>query len=145
MTTTQTLLTEYVENGSERAFHELVATYIDFVFSTALRTVGGDRQLAEDVCQTVFTDLARKAPSLPREVKLGGWRHRHTCFTAHKALRGEQRRKLRERRAIELHTIEDYNEANLGQVAAVLDDAINELRPEDRDAILLRFFEQLDF
>ena len=63
MSGTEALLTEYANGGSERAFRELVSCYVNFVFSTALRIVGGDRPLAEDVTQTVFTDLARKAMS----------------------------------------------------------------------------------
>jgi len=145
MTATQASLTDYVRNGSDRAFRELVASYINFVFSTALRVVGGDRQLAEDVSQTVFMDLARKAAALAGNVKLGGWLHRHTCFVARKALRRERRRKARERQAVQLNVIGDYTAENLGQLAAVLDEAINDLRAEERTAILLRFFEQMDF
>jgi RNA polymerase sigma factor (sigma-70 family) len=141
----QSLLAEYAKNGSEHAFRELVTAYIDFVFGTALRVVGGDRALAEDVSQTVFTDLARKAITLPREVKLGGWLHRHTCFVGRKALRRERRRIARERQAMQLTTIEDYTEENLGQLSTLLDETINGLGKEDRNAIILRFFEQLDY
>ena len=73
MSGTQALLTEYANGGSEWAFKELVSSYVNFVFSTALRVVGGDRPLAEDVTQAVFTDLARKAGSLPKDIQLGGW------------------------------------------------------------------------
>src|ERR1043166_2093174 len=143
--TSQTLLADYSRNGSDRAFRELVSSYINFVYSTALRLVEGDTHFAEDISQTVFADLARKARALPEDVKLGGWLHRHTCFVARKALRRERRRKARERRAVELQSIEDYNEENLGHLAALLDEAINNLRAEDRSAVVLRFFEQLDF
>ena len=66
-------------------------------------------------------------------------------FVGRKALRREHRRRARERRALELQVIGDYTDENLGQVATVLDEAINTLAPEDRNAIVLRFFEQLDF
>src|SRR5262249_54999896 len=46
---------------------------------------------------------------------------------------------------IELHSIEDYTEANLAQLGLVLDEAINDLGEQDRHAIVLRFFEELDF
>ena len=55
------LLRQYAESGSETAFTELVKVYIDFVFSAALRQVGGDAHLAQDVTQSVFVDLALKA------------------------------------------------------------------------------------
>lgn len=145
MVGTQSLLLEYVQKGSERAFRELVTAYIDFVFSTALRIVGGDRHQAEDITQTVFTDLARKAATLPADLRLGGWLHRHTCFVSRKTLRRERRRVAREQQAVRLLNITDYNEANLAQLALVLDEAINDLGDQDRHAIMLRFFENLDF
>ena len=55
------MLAEYVENGSEAAFRELVARYLDFVYSAAIRLTSGDSHLAEDISQTVFVHLARKA------------------------------------------------------------------------------------
>jgi RNA polymerase sigma factor (sigma-70 family) len=138
-------LSEFVRNGSEAAFRELVASYMDFVYSTALRILGGDSHLAEDVAQNVFIDLAKKAHSLPRDVKLGGWLHRHTCFLARKALRGEGRRKARERRAVELQAINDCTDEKVALLTSVLDEAIEDLGTHDRTAILLRFFESLDF
>ena len=144
MTDSQRLLVDYATNGSEPAFHELVSRYLNLVYSTAVRLVGGDTHLAQDVAQTVFVDLARKARTLPRDVMLGGWLHRHTCFVASKIVRGERRRQFRERQAVAMNEQLDYSEANLARVAPVLDEAINQLGAEDRTAILLRFFEQRD-
>ena len=76
------LLRDYTENGSETAFRELVARYIDLVYSVAVRRAGDDPHLAEDIVQTVFTDLARKARTLRHESMLGGWLHRHACFVS---------------------------------------------------------------
>lgn len=145
MNETSQLLADYAENGSETAFRELVSRYINFVYSTALRLVGSDSHLAEDVCQTVFIDLARNARKLSRESMLGGWLHRDTCFTASKLLRTERRRAIREREAALMNSTPDHSEASLRAIAPVLDEAINNLDAEDRTAILLRFFEQNDF
>lgn len=145
MTETQQLLAEYAGTGSDTAFRELVTRYVDFVYSAAVRLVDGDCHLAQDIAQIVFADLARLAPSLSREVMLGAWLHRHTCFVAAKTLRAERRRRARERQAVAMNITTDYSEANLAQVAPVLDDAINQLGTTDRKAILLRFFEQRDF
>ncbi len=145
MTDSQTLVLEYVRTGSEPAFRELVARYVDLVYSSALRLVGGDAQLAEDVSQTVFLNLARKAHRLPREVTLGGWLHRDACYAARTLMRGERRRQQRERQAMAMSALEDHSDSNLTQLAPLLDDAIEELRAEDRAAIVLRFFEQRDF
>jgi RNA polymerase sigma factor (sigma-70 family) len=145
MTDSRTLLAEYVKDGSEPAFRELVRRYLDLVYSAAARLVQDERHLAEDVAQTVFADLARLARSLPRDMLLGGWLHRHTCFVAATLLRGERRRRARERQAVEMNAIADHPESNLALIAPVLDEAINQLGTADRKAILLRFFEQRDF
>jgi RNA polymerase sigma factor (sigma-70 family) len=145
MTDNQRLLADYVQNGSDAAFRDLVTRYLDLVYSAAVRLVGDDRHLAEDVVQIVFVDLARLAGTFSSEVRLGGWLHRHTCFVAAKTLRGERRRQSRERQAIEMNALQDLPEAGLAQVAPVLDEAINQLGATDRAAILLRFFERLDF
>jgi RNA polymerase sigma factor (sigma-70 family) len=145
MTDSQTLLAEYRQNGSDAAFRELVARFVDLVYSTALRLVEGDTHRAEDVTQTVFVDLARLARTLSNEVRLGGWLHRHTCFVAANTMRGERRRQSRERQAVEMNALQNNSEADFSQVAPLLDEAINELGEADRTAILLRFFEQQDF
>jgi len=145
MTDSQALVSEYVRTGSELAFRELVARYLGLVYSSALRLVGGDAQFAEDVSQTVFLHLARKAHRLPREVMLGGWLHRDTCYVARTLMRSERRRQKRERQAMEMSLMEDHSDSNLAKLAPLLDEAIEELRAEDRTAILLRFFEQRDF
>lgn len=145
MTDTRQLLADYVASGSETAFRDLVSRYVDLVYSAAVRLVNGDTHLAEDVTQTVFADLAKLARTLSRDVMLGGWLHRHTCFVASKVLRTERRRQERERLAVEMNSLEDHSAANLASLAPVLDEAVNQLSAEDRAAILLRFFEQHDF
>src|ERR1043166_8329193 len=145
MTDSQSLLADYVQSGSQAAFHELVTRYVDLVYSTAFRWVEGDAHRAEDVSQMVFVDLARVAAGLPTKVMLGGWLHRHTCFVAAKILRSERRRQSRERQAVEMNALQEQSEANFSDLAPLLDEAINELGEEDRKAVLLRFFEQDDF
>ncbi len=145
MTDSHTLLASYARTGSESAFRELVSRYIDLVYSTAYRLVGGDAESAQDVAQTVFLALAAKAGTLPKDVMLGGWLHQHTRFVAGELMRTERRRQLRERQAAEMNAIEDHTQSNLAQVAPVLDEAIGQLDAEDRTAILLRFFERKDF
>jgi DNA-directed RNA polymerase specialized sigma24 family protein len=93
MTETQTLLAEYVESGSDGAFRELAARYVNLVYSIALRLLGGDTHWAEDVTQTVFVRLSHNARRLARESSLGGRLHRETCFAAGKSLCSERRRR----------------------------------------------------
>ena len=145
MTDCRQLLADFAQTRSEPAFCELVARYLDLVYSSALRLVEGDEHRAKDVAQIVFTDLARKAGELSRNVTLGGWLHRHTCFVAAHTMRGERRRLFREREAAEMNLLQNNAGADFSLLASLLDETINQLDDADRTAIVLRFFEQRDF
>jgi len=99
------LLRRYAKDGSEAAFGELVARHVNLVYSAALRRTGGDAHLAQDVAQLVFTDLARKARSVPENVVLAGWLHRATRYAAAQLLRTERRRAAREQEAVTMNSI----------------------------------------
>src|SRR5215510_2369770 len=144
MNETQVLLAEFVKSRSETAFRELVACYLNLVYSTAFRLVGGDAHRAQDVSQSVFEHLARKAHTLKSDSALGGWLHRDTCHVAATVMRSERRRRQRELQAAIMNSITDHSEANLAALTPILDDAINQLGDSDRTAIVLRFYEQRD-
>jgi RNA polymerase sigma factor (sigma-70 family) len=134
-------LRAYAERGCERAFEELVQRHIPLVYSVALRRVGGEHALAEEITQSVFLDLARKAASLPPEIVLPGWLHRHTCFVASNTVRREVRRRERERRASEVNGPSGEELEPLSWILPMLDQAINSLPDSDRTALLLRYYE----
>ena len=54
------LLLEYAQTGGESPFHEIVTRHADLVYSAALRQLES-ADLARDITQNVFADLARKA------------------------------------------------------------------------------------
>ena len=138
------LLRRYTEEGSEKAFGELVERYLDLVYCTAIRRVGGDRQLAQDVAQMVFSALARKARVLPKGVVLGGWLYRHTCLVAAQTVRTERRRRVREQEAMAMKSTHPEPEPSWEHLAPYLDEAMQRLDERDRDAIVLRYFERRD-
>src|SRR6267154_5876440 len=107
-TNSQSLLSDYTKTDSEVAFRELLLRYTDMVYSVAVRRVCNDADLAKDVVQAVFIDLARNARKLPRGVMLGGWRQRHTIFVASTVMRSQQRRQSRERQAAEMNEQQDH-------------------------------------
>ncbi len=117
--------------------------YLGLVYS-AIRVLQGDAHLAEDVAQNVFAELARTARTLSKDTMVGGWLHWHTCFVAANTMRGERRRRSRERQAVEMNALQDRPEGDLSLIAPILDEAVNQLDEADRRAILLRFFEQHD-
>ena len=136
----------YVEEGSEAAFRELVERQVDLVYSTALRLADRNAHLAQDIAQQVFTDLARDAKSVLSRFILGGWLYRHTCFVASKMIRSERRRQAREKAAATMNYQDRQSQEEVlwQQLAPVLDQAISQLNQPDRDAIVLRFFQNKD-
>ncbi|MEO7412568.1 MAG: sigma-70 family RNA polymerase sigma factor [Opitutaceae bacterium] len=139
------LLGRYAREGSEEAFAELVRQRLGFVYSVALRGVGGDTHLAEDVVQRVFSDLARKAPQLAQRAVLTGWLYRSARFEAIDVVRTERRRRRREQEAEIMPMLHDQTETDWEAIRPTLDQAISELGETDRDALMLRFFEERPF
>jgi RNA polymerase sigma factor (sigma-70 family) len=144
---TAELLRRYVEDRSQEAFTELVRGNLDLVYSAALRQLDGDSHRAQEAAQVVFTDLARKAPSLSRHTALTGWLYTSTHFAAAKLRRTEQRRQALEREASVMNELTATAEsaANWEKLRPVLDGVMHELNARDREAVLLRYFEQRSF
>lgn len=141
------LLHRFAVEHADEAFAILVRRHLDLVHSAALRQVGGDAHLAQDVAQTVFTDLARKAADVARHPVLAGWLYTSTHYAAAKAVRAEQRRRRREQAAHAMSELfhERTDDEAWAQVRPTLDAAMQALKAGDRDAILLRFFEGQGF
>ena len=138
----QQLLRRYAADHSEAAFGELVARHVNLVYSAALRQTNGDAHLAQDVAQMVFADLARKAASLSANVVLAGWLHRATRYAANQIRRTDHRRRAREQEAVMMNAIQSESTPDWEQIRPMLDEALDRLSPDDRDALLLRYFEQ---
>jgi RNA polymerase sigma factor (sigma-70 family) len=138
------LLQRYAESRCEASFTELVARYVDLVYSAALRQVGGDAHLAHDVTQSVFVDLARKAASLSGRTVLAGWLYTSAHYAAAKVVRTEQRWRAREQEANSMREMSDDStvEPAWDELRPVIDQAMHELNQVERDAILLRYFEK---
>lgn len=135
------LVREYAESKADSVFAELVSRHVDLVYSSALRQVR-DPHMAEEVTQVVFIILAKKAASLNEKTILGGWLYRTTRYVAANVLQAEIRRQKCEMEAhLESTLHEQPTESVWREMLPLLDDALAQLRQTDRDAVVLRYFE----
>jgi RNA polymerase sigma factor (sigma-70 family) len=134
------LLQAFRENRSEEAFAQLVHRYAGLVYSTAKRRLG-NAALAEDITQIVFIRFANKPPRLRNQAELAAWLHRTTINVTVDLWRSETRRRNREQQAVVMEPATPEN-AVWEDISPKLDEALNQLNDEDRQALLLRFFGQ---
>lgn len=142
-----TLLRDYATTGAQGAFAELVRRHLDLVYSAALRRVGGDAHLAQDVAQLVFVALAQRARELSRHPHLAGWLYVATQHEAANTVRRERHRKTREQEAHAMQELSSKAEEHVdwSRLGRVIDATIDELDDLDRSAVLARYFERRSF
>ena len=128
------LLNRYATDDSEAAFTELVRRHVDFVYSAALRLLHGDVHRAQDVTQQVFAELARRAGRLRRHPALTAWLYTTTRLMSRSLVRGELRRKAREREATTMNELlrETESETDWARFRPVIDVARLELGESER-------------
>jgi RNA polymerase sigma factor (sigma-70 family) len=147
MTQDAALLTQYVETRSEAAFRELVDRHLNLVYGAALRHLDGDTHAAHDVAQNVFVLLARKARDLRSHPSLAGWLYRAAHFESREMNRSERRRRARDAAVVALHepAVDSLAGADDAELGRNITELVLDLSVRDREAVLLRYFEQLSF
>ena len=135
------LIRQYAVERSETAFSELVRRHLKMVYAAGLRQVNGDTHLAQDVVQSVFADLARKAGKLQHHGSIAGWLYTSTRFVAAKAVRVEARRRAREQAVVSMNEMNSNTNTGWNELRPMIDEALDELVETDREAIVLRYFE----
>jgi RNA polymerase sigma factor (sigma-70 family) len=133
------LLARYTQQHDEDSFAELVRRQLGLVYSAALRQVRSP-QLAEEVSQSVFIDLARSRARLKPNTILTAWLYQVTRRTAIDVVRREASRQLREQIATEMNAM-NAAAADWTHIEPLLDEAMHALDETDRAAVLLRYFE----
>lgn len=133
------LLGQFTRAQSQAAFTALVDRHLDLVYSAALRQVRSP-QLAEEVAQAVFLQLAHHAARLRADTLLTAWLYQVTRNAAIDVVRREARRQAREQIACEMSAMKDPS-TDWTRIEPLLDEAMHSLDDADRAAILLRYFE----
>jgi RNA polymerase sigma factor (sigma-70 family) len=136
------LLQAFRKERSEEAFAELVRRYAGLVYSVAHRRLS-NAALAEDVTQLVFIRFAKTPPKVNSAGELAAWLHRTTVNVTIDTWRSETRRRNREQQAVAMQQPETNTAAAHAfwdEISPGLDEAIDQLNDDDRQAILLRFF-----
>ncbi len=135
------LLEQFTRNQSEDAFAALVERYVGLVHSVALRRTANP-QHAQDITQAVFIILARKAGGFGQKRVLAGWLYQTARLTAANFQRADARRIRREQEASMQSTLEEPATDPLWpELAPHLEDAMASLGGSERDALVLRYFQ----
>ena len=138
------LLCRFTRDRSEEVFSELMRGYVNLVYSVANRRLNDPTQV-EEVVQDVFIRFARLDKLPTSEAELVGWFHAAAHRVSIDRWRKDSRRHDREMKAFEMIPTEPHSKSAGNEMAPVLDDAIAELEPVERTAILLRYFKDAPF
>jgi len=133
------LLATFALNRNEDAFRELVRRHLRMVFATARRLLDDSHQ-AEEIAQTVFQLLAEKAGTIGDNQPLAGWLYHTTRHHTLHRVRSEGRRRQREQLAAAMNMPPDSSPPD-DELVHELEDALTELEADERNALVLRFFE----
>lgn len=135
--------------GSQSAFERIVRRYQRPIVGLIARIVG-DRALAEDLAQDTFVKAYLKLAAFDTSRRLSSWLFRIAHNTAIDALRKAQVPLVpADDAGAELEEAEDasgaVDEVETEALGQALEGALSELRPEYREAIVLRYEEGLAF
>lgn len=135
----EVLLGRVARSGDERAMSELYDRYAGLIYGTGVRYLG-DRALAEDLVQDVFTAVWRNASAFdPARASFATWVYRITRNRATDLIR---RRRARVRTVSGDSPLEEDATGELSR-SFDLASALSRLSPVHRQVLTLAYFEGL--
>lgn len=135
------LLKRYAETKSDAAFTEIRRRYARLVYSACLRE-SGDATLAEDAAQGVFLLLSRKAAGLVSHDSLAGWLFLASRYITRNLMKQDRRRQMNEAQAAQHRPSGSQSNPLWDAIEPLLHEALDALKPDDREAILLRYYQE---
>jgi RNA polymerase sigma-70 factor (ECF subfamily) len=136
------LVRRVAQSGDERALSELYDRYAGLIYGVGVRYLG-DRALAEDLVQDVFTSVWRGAATFdPSRASFATWVHRITRNRATDLIR---RRRARVRTVGGEARPEPGEEDPAGELSRSFDmaSALSRLSPTHREVLVLAYFHGL--
>lgn len=128
--------------GDRDAFRHLFKAYKDRVYSLALYTLNGDTAAAEDVSQEVFVRVYQNIAKFRREAGLGTWIYRMTANACIDELR--RRKRCAPWSEVPVRSTPCSAIENV-EIAAAVRSALTQLAPEQRAAVLLKYFDERSY
>ncbi len=154
------LLVRRLQQRDERAFQEVVRLYQHKVFNLVFRMIG-NREEAEDVAQEVFVTVFKAIDTFRGESKLSTWLYRIAANQCKNRIKYLARRANKSTGALDEAAEHDLQSAQPSmlvphidgpeavlegrQTQSLLQDAIAELDPEQRELLVLRDVEELSY
>ena len=138
--TDKELLSRYVGHKNEAAFACFVRRHLPLVYHTARRRLE-DHHSSEDVAQTVFALLARKASTLTDHPTLPAWLYQTTQFVAlreQRRLRNHEKRTRNYQHHMKEQLPDDDWDSNK---RLLLDQALQKLGETERRLLVLHYVE----
>lgn len=135
--------------GDADALSALAAEHRPVARRTALALLG-DPEAAEDIAQEAMIRLQAALPGFRGDAELGTWLHRVTTNLVYDHLRRSRRRRyevpLREARSQpDPHRPDPARAVDSDRARAALSRAMDELPPEQKEVLVLRFLSQLSY
>ena len=137
------LLADYVLQGDEQAFADLVNRHLSLVYGLASREIY-DFRLAEEISQNVFAALAQTARHRHPVGHISAWLYGTTRKQIALTMRKERRRKHREMEGAHstISVVEDGT-STWKDLVPELNLTLVQLSPNDQKIIFLRYYEGL--